>query len=1115
MMMKYIILPLFFLLSLSPLSLGASELIHHDLSITLAPTEHWITAVDSITLPADSPREVAFLLHSGLNPTSSSPLVRIVKEGNRDEAVPLESYRVTLPPGLHSFMISYAGAIHHPLEQQSRIQARGFQDTPGTISDAGVYLSGTSGWYPDFGSTLIKFDLEVKLPMSWDAVSQGERTRHERGALTTLVHWKSPEPQESIYLVAAAFTQYTRSSGPVQAMVFLRSPDKALADKYLDATGRYISMYSGLIGPYPYKKFALVENFWETGFGMPSFTLLGPTVIRLPFIINTSYPQEILHNWWGNSVYPVYEKGNWSEGITAYLADHLMREQQGGGAEYRIATLQKYADYVRGGKDFPLTQFRSRHDPSTEAVGYGKSLMFFHMLRSELGDPVFKKGLREFYRKYKFHYATFEDIRSIFEAVSGKDLKPEFNQWVTWTGAPQLKLDKASVAGEAGRFSLSTTIEQVQPGDAYRLRIPIAVTLKGQEQAFQTTINMDGKKAELELSLSAQPLRLDIDPEFDVFRRLDREEIPPAVSQVLGSKKMLIILPSEADRDLFNAYRTFAQSLAQSGPDEAAVKLDTDVIQLPTDRAITVIGWENRFAAYAILAVSEYDVTISANQVRIGKISVPHRNHSFVFTARSPENRNMPVSLIATDNSLSLIGLANKLPHYHKYSYLAFEGSEPTNMAKGRWPVEASPLTVFLSSEKGVPRKVEMGKLSPREPLASFDPPFSRARMMETVRYLASDELAGRGFGSPGLDKAAEYIAKQFKDAGLAPAGDEKGGYFQAWNDIGGDTAHTATLRNVIGIIPGGKEEMKSQSVVIGAHYDHLGLGWPETRDPVPGKIHHGADDNASGVAVLIELARALAKGSRPDRTIVFAAFAGEEAGKRGSKYYTANEKLFPLRDCIGMVNLDTVGRLGKGKLLVLGAASAKEWEPIFRGVGFVTGVNIETVSAELDSSDQISFQDAGVPAVQLFSGPNLDYHRSTDTADRIDADGLVKVASVTREAIDYLAERERPLTAARRKPPPSVGPSLKTERKVGLGSIPDFSYGGKGFRLSGVVVGSPAEAAGLKEGDIIVKMNGRVVDGLKDFSDILKTLNPGDKVTIIYLREGKETGIETVVRGR
>ena len=142
-------------------------------------------------------------------------------------------------------------------------------------------------------------------------------------------------------------------------------------------------MYRGLIGPYPYGKFALVENFWETGYGMPSFTLLGPQIIRFPFILTSSYPHEILHNWWGNSVFVDYETGNWCEGLTAYLADHLIQEQRGKGADYRRDTLQKYRDYVRDGRDFPLTEFRSRHSAATEAVGYGKTLMVFHMLRRQ------------------------------------------------------------------------------------------------------------------------------------------------------------------------------------------------------------------------------------------------------------------------------------------------------------------------------------------------------------------------------------------------------------------------------------------------------------------------------------------------------------------------------------------------------------------------------------------------------------------------------------------------------------------------------------------------------------------------------------------------------------
>ncbi len=1088
--------------------------VHHDLKVVLDPAERHISVIDSITLPQNSPREMPFVLHGGMKPVSSSSGVRIVRQAKRQGAVPLVSYKIILPPKVNTFVISYEGTIYHPVKRGAKEQARGFQTTPGIISTEGVYLSASSAWYPVFASTLVTFDLEVKLPESWDAVSQGVRALHDRGALSTVVCWKSPEPQESIFLIAAQFTEYVRPAGPVQAMAFLRSPDRGLADKYLDATVRYIAMYEKLIGPYPYKKFALVENFSETGFGMPSFTLLGPTVIRLPFIVNTSYPHEILHNWWGNGVYPDYEKGNWCEGITTYLADHLLREQRGGGVEYRVATLQKYANYVRGNKDFPLIQFRSRHDTSTEAIGYGKSLMFYHMLRLELGDDVFKKGLREFYRKYKFRLATFDDIRTTLESVSGKDLKHEFEQWVTRAGAPRLKVGKPAVSLEKDQFVLTALLEQTQPGEAYRLKIPVAVTLEGRPRAFQTTIEMNGKRQEIKLVLPARPLRLDVDPEFDLFRRLDREEVPPAISLALGARKMLVVLPSAADERLLQAYRTFAQSLARSGPDEVEVKLDTEIAELPNDCALTIIGWENRYLANVVASLAGYDVEVNKEAVRINRSTISRKDHCFVLTTRLPDNRDVALSLIAADLPESLPGLATKLPHYHKYSYLAFMGTEPANVAKGRWPVVASPMTVFPPAGGGETARAEMGKLAPRKPLADLDPIFSKERMMQTVRFLSSDDLGGRGFGTPGLDKAAEYVAQEFKEAGLLPAGGKEGSFFQNWEDVGGDPARAATMKNVVGVIPGAKPEMKTQSVVVGAHYDHLGLGWPDTRDKAPGKIHPGADDNASGVAVLIELARGLAKGPRPDRTIVFVAFTGEEAGKRGSKYYVANEKRYPARDCIGMVNLDTVGRLGKNKLLVLGAGSAREWVHVFRGVGFVTGVDIETVSAELDSSDQKSFQDAGVPAVQLFSGPHLDYHRSTDTADKIDADGLVKVASVTKEIVVFLAGRKKPLSATA-KSPNTAEPSPKVRRKASLGTIPDFAYSGKGFRLSGTAPGSPAEAAGLKQGDVIIKINNTAIESLKDFSDVLKTLKPGDKISITSLRKKKKITTEAVLVGR
>jgi Iap family predicted aminopeptidase len=318
-------------------------------------------------------------------------------------------------------------------------------------------------------------------------------------------------------------------------------------------------------------------------------------------------------------------------------------------------------------------------------------------------------------------------------------------------------------------------------------------------------------------------------------------------------------------------------------------------------------------------------------------------------------------------------------------------------------------------------------------------------------------------------------------------------------------------LRNVVGVIPGKNPEFEGQSVVIGAHYDHLGLGWPDAREGNKGKIHYGADDNASGVAVLLELARVLGKNLKPERTVVFVAFTGEEAGKRGSRYYLGKQKQYPAEKCIGMLNLDTVGRLGDGKLLVLGAGSASEWAHIFRGAGFVTGVEVGMVSEDLDSSDQKSFQEVGIPAVQLFSGPNLDYHRPTDTADKIDAAGLLKVASVSREVIEYLANRKEPMNTTL-KPDKKSESTSQRGRKVSLGIIPDFAYSGDGCRISGLVPGTPAESSGLREGDVVVRMDSREVHNLKDLSNILKSLNPGDRIPITFLRGEKKMTVEAEV---
>ncbi len=168
--------------------------------------------------------------------------------------------------------------------------------------------------------------------------------------------------------------------------------------------------------------------------------------------------------------------------------------------------------------------------------------------------------------------------------------------------------------------------------------------------------------------------------------------------------------------------------------------------------------------------------------------------------------------------------------------------------------------------------------------------------------------------------------------------------------------------------------------------------------------------------------------------------------------------------------------------------------------------------SEDLDSSDHVSFQEEGIPAVQLFAGPHQDYHRPGDTVEKIDSAGLVRVAGLTREVIEYLAGREERLTSPSREgeaSPPATGEDRAGRRKVSLGTIPDFSHSGQGVRLDGVVSGSPAEKAGLQQGDLLLEINGRAVDSLRGLADILKGLSPGDRVIVRYLREGLEGSAE------
>jgi acetylornithine deacetylase/succinyl-diaminopimelate desuccinylase-like protein len=1086
-----------------------AETVHHRIEVRLEPSENRLEVTDRVTLPeASDGAAVDFLLHAGLEPRldgEGGRLSRLPAPDTDGSAAPLERYSIDLEPGATGFTLAYGGTIHHPVRTQGREYARSFGSSPGIIAPQGVFLGGASHWCPSFEVPwLATFELTVDLPEDWRSVSQGRRSERMVGGGRVRETWAEEKPQDEIFLIAGAYTEYRRGDERVDAMVFLRGPDPSLAGRYLGLTGRYIHLYEGLIGPYPYAKFALVENFWETGYGMPSFTLLGPRVIRLPFIPHTSYPHEILHNWWGNGVYVDYATGNWAEGLTSYLADHLLKEQAGKGAEYRRNSLQAYADYVDEHQDLALTEFRGRHDSVTQSVGYGKSAMVFHMLRRELGDDAFIAGLRRLYADNAFRIAGWSDVAAAFEAVSDRPLDAFFEQWVERRGAPEVRLGEVDVVPDESGFRIRIALEQVQDGPHYDLRVPVAVQLEGRDKALLREVALKGASARLELPVPARPLRLAIDPAFDLFRRLHREEIPPAISQALGSGRVLMLLPSAAPEPVRAAYEQLVESWAQGRGDRVERRMDDALETLPQDRAVWLLGWENRFRPELEKALAGDGLDARRDKIVLDGKELTRQEHGVVVLARNPDEPDHAIGWIAADDPAVIPTLGRKLPHYGKYSYLAFAGAEARNVLKGQWPVTGSTLTTVLADPAGAGLVLEE-----REPLAELPPAFSAARMLEDIRRLADPALQGRGLGSAGLDSAADDIAEAFRKAGLEPGGDPGNGHFQTWRARAGEPERLLRLRNVVGVLPGGDPQHAGEVVVVGAHYDHLGLGWPDVRDGNAGKVHPGADDNASGVAVLLELARVLKDGPAPDRSIVFVAFTGEEANRLGSRHYLQAVGDEGAGAMVGMLNLDTVGRLGDGPLYAIGAGSAREWAHILRGAGYLSGVTVTVVEEPLDSSDQVSFIEAGIPAVQLFSGAHADYHRPSDTLDSIDPSGLVGVASVARHTIDHLAGRDGRLTAAVAGSA-AVTAEHRTARRAALGTVPDFAYRGEGVRLAGVNPGSPAESAGLREGDVLTAVNGTIVQTLGGYADFLRRLDPGDPVEIRYVRNGEARTVDT-----
>lgn len=367
------------------------------------------------------------------------------------------------------------------------------------------------------------------------------------------------------------------------------------------------------------------------------------------------------------------------------------------------------------------------------------------------------------------------------------------------------------------------------------------------------------------------------------------------------------------------------------------------------------------------------------------------------------------------------------------------------------------------------------------------------------IEYLASDELEGRATGSEGERMAASYISNRMRQLGLLPKGESM--YYQDFSVKNPDNPHSMefaedgelTVRNVIGFI----DHNAPTTVVIGAHYDHLGYGHIGSLHAEGPAIHNGADDNASGVAGMLYLAEELLTSNK-NNNYLFIGFSGEEHGLWGSNYFTKNPTV-DLSTVNYMINMDMIGRLNEeGKLSINGIGTSPGWKELDKVK--VKGISTVTTEGGLGASDHTSFYLTEIPALHFFTGQHADYHKPSDDEHKINYEGLDKVMSYILKLIDRLDDNGKlEFTETT-----SSDQQRQRSFKVTLGVMPDYLFDGEGMRIDGVRPDRPAGIAGIEKGDIVIKMGEYEVDGMEGYMDLLEKFSPGQSI-IVTVKRGNE----------
>ncbi len=668
--------------------LHVAEILHHNLEVRLVPDRHELRVVDQMTVRAsgDDVQEAVFTLHADLRvvlvmeqrPTGAQPLSVQAVPGpaGTGQAVTVRFSRPLNTDETASLLWQYHGAINEPPREPRHLRFVTPSETAGHIGPEGVYLSGETNWYPDLPGSLATFFVRVKTPGDWTAVTHGKQLARAVQESMATAAWDVAARTEALTLVANRFTAKQRewrdpSGRTIEVATYLFPDEAGLADEYLDASIRYLDVYIKLFGPYPFPKFAVVENFFASGLGMPSFTLLGSGVVKRRYVQPYALGHEIVHSWIGNSVFNEVEQGNWVEGLTTYLANYYYEELTGTpeqAREQRRMMLLGYAVYVRLEEDYPVAQFKQKTDQKDNAIGYQKSAMVFHMLRREIGEESFWRGIKTLTTRYSGKYAGWKDVEQVFAEAAGRELRWFFAQWVERAGAPALRL--------AASDRSSSRLQLVQEQPVYRVHVPLSVELANGE-VQRKTIELSETTSGLSLPERVKAVRAD--PDYEVFRRLPREALPPMLNLfVTDQSRALVVAGGGTDADRV-PYEELARHIASR--EKALVQIGDQAVASAKGSALVLGGPSvNRAAEWAVRGCGD-KVRIENNAFTIEGRTYNGPGAALLVSCRHPDRPDHVVTLFYGVTPAAAAKVARLLFFYGWQSYLVFQ--DGTAVARG------------------------------------------------------------------------------------------------------------------------------------------------------------------------------------------------------------------------------------------------------------------------------------------------------------------------------------------------------------------------------------------------------------------------------------------------